>query len=417
MKIKILLSLLICFSCKENNEKIITNMEIPEGTTRISISSLEEYSTLKFSEIFDDVEYLKLETKNESLIGEVYEIDYFQENYYVLDKIKSKSIFIFDKEGHYKGRLGENGKGPEEYVFPQSLEIDQFNKELLVYNSDGKSIIKYDYNGAYKNTLNFDFYIRTFSVLEKDLYALYFNHKKNHKEKVGVEYDLMLMNSKGKVIDKLFPFKEERPSSTHMFFSHSKDNQTLFSPGFDDIIYNYTNKSFKPKYFIDFGKHRLPIAEIDFKGKTPIKYTFVHTFLETPKVIFFKFNYKGKRNYGFYSKDTKVLKYANILINDIKGLLTFDDIIANIGNDLIGVLYPQSVMGVKDIYSKSGTDNIKLKKVFKENLRLAPKEMKKKIKTILDNVDFKVEKEDIEFTNSITAFDNPILVRLKLKDF
>ncbi|MDO5970762.1 6-bladed beta-propeller [Flavivirga aquimarina] len=413
-----LLLLLLCFSCKDNNENIISYVEIQDGVTRISVDSLREYSSLKFSDIFDNVEYIKLETKEEFLVGEVYELDYFQENFYVLDKIKSKSILVFDKEGNYKKRLGQNGNGPEEYVFPQTLEIDQFNKELLVYDSDGKSIIKYDYNGKYKSHINFDYYIRTFSVLEKDLYALYFNHKKNYKEKMGLEYDLMLMNSEGEIVDKLFPFKKEKPSASHSFFSHSKDNQTLFSPSYDDVIYNYTNNSFKQKYFIDFGKYRIPQSiEIDFNNKIPDAYTFVQTFIETPKIIFFKFSYKGKRNYGFYSKKTKTLIYANLLINDIKGLLTFDDIITNVNDNLIGVLYPQNIIGIKNIYLESGTDNVKLNKTLEKSLKGAPKEMKNEYRAILESTDFKVTKEDLNFVDSITPFDNPILVKLKIKDF
>ncbi len=57
---------------------------------------------------------MPLETKEESLLGEISKIDICDDTIVVLDK--NSNVLLFDPAGNFINRVSQNGNGPEEYV-------------------------------------------------------------------------------------------------------------------------------------------------------------------------------------------------------------------------------------------------------------------------------------------------------------
>src|SRR5690554_6814270 len=72
----------------------------------------------KYSEIYDSVRFIALETSKNCLIGGINNLIYFKNKFFVHDKHIAKSVFIFDKNGKFECQIGKIGKAPGEYIEP-----------------------------------------------------------------------------------------------------------------------------------------------------------------------------------------------------------------------------------------------------------------------------------------------------------
>ncbi len=98
-----------------------------------------------------DVEYVKLETADSSLIGNNFNVAYDGNNIVVAD-ISSKKFLIFDKTGKFINSVNRKGRGSEEYQNISRSYVDFNSKTIYVYEPAPESVIKaYDFEGNFKN--------------------------------------------------------------------------------------------------------------------------------------------------------------------------------------------------------------------------------------------------------------------------
>ena len=75
-----------------------------------------ENSPIRLSEVADSIRYIPLETSDSCLVGSVDKMLRTAKGEYILvDKEKSRAIYVFDAAGHFLNRIGKCGKGPAEY--------------------------------------------------------------------------------------------------------------------------------------------------------------------------------------------------------------------------------------------------------------------------------------------------------------
>jgi len=75
-----------------------------------------------FNDIFN-VDFVPLETNDSCLIGQIFKVCYANDKIVVLDRNKSKQIFLFDKNGKFINLVGKTGGGPKEYNSPDDISI------------------------------------------------------------------------------------------------------------------------------------------------------------------------------------------------------------------------------------------------------------------------------------------------------
>ena len=127
-------TIIVC-SCKSPEQDRIGRIDIAEGLNNIALMNL--------SEVAKSIEYIPLETTEESLIGHIVSILYDKDHIYIADR--NGSIKIFDQTGKYQRSINRLGRGPEEYIMFFSVSLS--GKNIAVTTMD--DIVVYDVYGNF----------------------------------------------------------------------------------------------------------------------------------------------------------------------------------------------------------------------------------------------------------------------------
>lgn len=153
-----LLSTTVLFSC--NNPKTSIN-EVNKGIKPVEFpylidieKNLEKPMTVPLSSIGKALEYIPLETKKSSLIGEINQIEISTKYIFVYTNRPSKML-QFDRKGKFIRQIGANGRGPGEYIGVMGFCIDQKNEKIFISNKDAYALLEYNFNGEYIRTIKF----------------------------------------------------------------------------------------------------------------------------------------------------------------------------------------------------------------------------------------------------------------------
>jgi hypothetical protein len=144
----------------------MTNQKFNAGSSDISfalrnpqlismnIDSLKYKGSVSLSGIFKRVQTIILETNKEALIGDVTSIQVYGDRIYILDRSKSKGVYVFAKTGKFIQRIGKFGQGPAEYVEPFDFTIDKKNNQIYLLDRPSQKILKYSLStGAYLSSI------------------------------------------------------------------------------------------------------------------------------------------------------------------------------------------------------------------------------------------------------------------------
>ena len=122
----ILFSLLLVVGCREVN--------MPEG---LNIEdAMETNKEFVFSEMFDSLTCIPLETTDESLLGQEAYVMYADEKD-VFIRYDSR-IYHFTTDGSFLNIIGKKGDGPGEYIMLYSVSVDAKNERLVYYVGQGR---------------------------------------------------------------------------------------------------------------------------------------------------------------------------------------------------------------------------------------------------------------------------------------
>lgn len=141
IKINILLILaaLILGSCKENNGGIFVD--------------INQRNNVYFSDFFDCIDLIPLETNSESLIKLIDKVIDYQQRFYILDR-QLACLFIFDSDGHFLNKINNRGGGPNEYINISDFELDYKREKVLLLSSVDRTLHIYDLDGNFEEKRN-----------------------------------------------------------------------------------------------------------------------------------------------------------------------------------------------------------------------------------------------------------------------
>ena len=145
MRTKLLIFLMVIF-CSCGRESINTDNVID-----LLESPIAEITNL--SDIATDVEYIPLQTSEESMIRYVYDIRTSDNKIFIN---LNNRVLCFDKAGNYLYNLDKQGRGPEEYTYIIDWDYSPENNQLLIL-ARGKAIIynETEVGFVYSKTLTF----------------------------------------------------------------------------------------------------------------------------------------------------------------------------------------------------------------------------------------------------------------------
>lgn len=111
----------------------------------------------------DTIHFLRLETSDDCLLGDITKIIESDSLIYILDELKgdAKRIFAFDRNGNFKRQISKIGQGPGEYIQLRTFDIR--SDTLYMLDDYYNIIMRFDPNGRFIDQSN---KIRLFNIEE-----------------------------------------------------------------------------------------------------------------------------------------------------------------------------------------------------------------------------------------------------------
>lgn len=106
---------------------LFLSCNIPDHSSSIDLSINQNVSVF---DVFSDVEVIKLETSENSMISQIKRVLYYDFHYYILD-MRSQQILCFANDGSFVYKIDSQGKGPGEYHYIQDFTINKENKQVV----------------------------------------------------------------------------------------------------------------------------------------------------------------------------------------------------------------------------------------------------------------------------------------------
>lgn len=203
---------------------------------------------------------IKLETKEDVLIGSIEKVESFDEKVYILDRQYSKTLFVFDLKGNFIAKT-KLGKGPAEVINPTVFNIDRQHNKVLLWDQNLSSMFTYDLELNYIKTEKYGVLLRDFTYISKDTaFAMSYKLDENGANKKVTTYS-SFSGDFSKSYGHFLPVKlddesqiTKKPISTY--------KRILFIKPWDYNIYEYKNNAIRPVYKGDFGRYMFSDEEM-----------------------------------------------------------------------------------------------------------------------------------------------------------
>lgn len=146
-KLPLLLGLILIVSCG-NKKETLEDKSNPDQFQSIVIN--RNPPELKFADLIEKVEVVKLEETEESLLGVIFNLT-IHNDLIVIPNTKSNSLYFFNRKGEFIRQLNRNGDGPEEYSSLWSYWLK--GDTVKIYDNDRSRVVSYDFEGEYLSEL------------------------------------------------------------------------------------------------------------------------------------------------------------------------------------------------------------------------------------------------------------------------
>jgi len=199
-------------------------------TLRIDPSSAEPPS---FSDIFDEVKFIPLETRSSSLFGSIQQL-FIVDSLFIFTESHSNNIMLFHRNGKFKTKIIR-----DQYTTGR-IYIDFVKKSINFLK--GRTIYRYDFEGKPLETLQENF------VGEKYVLGggqgIYYDKRVYSGLPDSTAYEVYVAKD-NRIISKFFPYNMQKDSflpedsfqTLHTFFYSNGSGNAMFARPFDYVIY------------------------------------------------------------------------------------------------------------------------------------------------------------------------------------
>ena len=157
------------------------------------------------SEVAESIEYIPLETTENSFLGIPRRNQFIYENDLLFVCQKSDYFKIFNSNGNYLRTFNQRGNGPKEYVAPNMFVIDSSAKVLSI--GSAKNIVEFKITGEYIRTINFPVEESLRGVSYNDLGKIGSNYyvlsPSINTSKDNLNYSAIILDSTSKTVLKI----------------------------------------------------------------------------------------------------------------------------------------------------------------------------------------------------------------------
>ncbi|HEX3006863.1 MAG TPA: 6-bladed beta-propeller [Bacteroidales bacterium] len=298
------------------------------GPVNLKIEKPHSIRSLMLSDLVDSITYIVPETKRESLIKNISSLSQqeriqFSGNYIFI--ASGQELFQFERNGKFVRKIGQNGKGPGEYVL-RLFETDEANQKVYIYSNFTHTILAYDVNGRFLSEVKDPSLYHThylFTTGNGDFTLGYDNGMGN------VDYRMLTIDQQGK-IKKKFGNPDKH---TYGNYNLLNGETILYNFGgvvhykyyFNDTVFAINKQNeLEPRYVINLDSYRIPVSDRANYGNKNIFLgkIYIWAIKEFDKYLFIKYSYNDEESYlALYNKETHSFypHCDNIIQNDIDG--------------------------------------------------------------------------------------------------
>lgn len=237
-----LLFCLIACNYKQANDSIYNDVET------ISID-YENVPMVCFDSIISDIRFIKLESKENNLVGNVDKMLIHDDKIIVVDRYNSKSIHVFNEMGKHISRISNVGNGPHEYLTITDVDItpsgliaikDNYKDVILFFNTDGSFEKKEEIMEGGLDIAFIDDHIIAHELIKG------FNSDTFKGASLCISSNNKIASLFGKSHNESDAFNHKK---TNTLFSYN--NIVYYTPSWENYIYEITDNNIKAKYYID----------------------------------------------------------------------------------------------------------------------------------------------------------------------
>lgn len=340
---------LILLGCSNKTEQA---QQPSSSLYKIDLSGdvIYESESPKFSTFFKGIEYIKLETSENSLVQGNPMIYTSAEYIYT---VAFRQILQFDrKDGHFIKEIGHYGFDPEGYIATLPT-VQPFNMDEH-YVSTGKYIKRIN---SIDNRLEIMAKnpqgLQGFALLDSGTFVSYIpNFDCNEK------YRLLIYSNDESEIKK---FKNHLACEKHDKGSFSIDmsegqfyylnSEVLFKESYNDTIFRVTRDQLIPHAYFNLGEFAIKYQDKEnLKAKDRRDKIWIERTFESDEYIFFNYWFKEKTYHSIYSKLSNTcfipdkLWIENGIIDDLHNFIDFRPLSINPNNEVVGVLNPDEIL-------------------------------------------------------------------------
>ncbi|MCE9002955.1 6-bladed beta-propeller [Bacteroides fragilis] len=413
MKKKDILFLLILFllnacSGKTSSFEMDEDSTIGETFKRIDlIGNLKDCGKpLLLSDLVDSVEYVKLETTNSILVGEIKQLKRTNLFVFIYSR-RQNHIMMFDKFGKFIRKIGRIGQGPGEMSNIQSFTVNE-NLAFIYPLSRRASFMVYDIhsnNFVKELSLKYPVSVNDKIDIMGDCLIYYpgIVYLPNNKE---VFISACVINKDGHIVREQVPEIAAEARKIDMAInpdiSWNYQRKSNIYSLMNDTIYGITYDSIFPRYYLALGKYKLPPEKYNFCNNLDLgDFILIKDACETKDYLFLSFWFKCKMWFSRYDKKKDKIDSWEQEPFDVRYWMIHDA--PGITNDIDG---SQSFTSLKNVgencfYFAITPDNL-------DEVRRNVTEAKVKFP--------KKQAELLKLLDEMGEDDNPIIAFYKLKD-
>jgi len=285
---------LVIFSCGSHD---IGLLEIdPENFSENEIT---------LSEIADDIKYIPLD--NNIPIGIIYSSRITKEHVYL--SVKDIGILQFDRNGKLIRKIGNRGKGPNEYYYGLKFAVDETTENVYVLEP-GKVII-YNQSGKLLRDVHYKEYIGGRMGGDIEIYKsrMFIADYLSTGES---KYNWIFLDTLGDLVSKkvnsIPPFQTNIPMDGSVYIFNDK---LFYYNYFNDTIFSISpDLSHRGEYLFATGNHRWPRVRLETNSENDYFATLSKLFkpgkmFETKHSLFLLYSYLDKYAICIVDKKTK----------------------------------------------------------------------------------------------------------------
>jgi len=216
-----------------------------------------------------------------------------------------QNIWLVDeKTGRFKGRIGKQGNGAEDYEGLNDIALDE-DKRLVCSVAGKMSLMRYDQAGNMTDAIKTGVFGEEVEA-RKEGFVVY--NEYNATDISGLHH-LLFYDRRGNLVGRAFPYPEKQDGNGFAFtgFLSGSNGQIWFNPAFSDTVYEISGQHIIPRYVFNFGSARLPagLREEKLSGWDAHDYSYLdENFIKTGRFLVFGYFDHRKIKLGVFDEST-----------------------------------------------------------------------------------------------------------------